>query len=161
MELMELSNYCINGECKNKKRQERWIKNDDLNRTIDRHEQQSRRNCSLVHGIKESKSKDTDVIVTEILNKPQQEKFTTVVDIDRSHRIGKLKKDKQSRSIIIKFSWYYIRNRVFENKKVERRWYQHNREPHSKTNANANQSKKRVFIQKCLDTPWKNFNEIT
>ena len=53
-----------------------------------------------------------------------------------------------------------MENFIFCAVKVERHWYQHNRESHSKTNANANQSKKRVFIQKCLDTGWKNFNEI-
>ena len=122
-----------------KKKQERWIKkNDDLNRVLDRQAQYSRRNCILVHGMKESENEDTDTVVTETLNELLQEKLTDI-DIDRSHRIGRLKKGKQSRPIIIKFARYNIRNRVFKNKKkVERHWYQHNREPHSKTNANAN-----------------------
>ena len=63
----------------------------DLNRVIDRHEQYSRRNCILVHGVKESENEDTDVVVTETLNELLQEKITDVV-IDRSHRIAKLKK---------------------------------------------------------------------
>ena len=80
---------------------------DDLNRVIDRHEQNSRRNCILVHGVKESENEDTDVVVTETLNELLQEKITDVV-IDRSHRIAKLKKGKHSRPIIIKFARYNI-----------------------------------------------------
>ena len=79
----------------------------DLNRVIDRHEQYSRRNCILVHGVKESENEDTDVVVTETLNELLQEKITDVV-IDRSHRIAKLKKGKHSRPIIIKFARYNI-----------------------------------------------------
>ena len=40
----------------------------DLNRVIDRQEQYSRRNCILVHGVKESENEDTDVVVRETLN---------------------------------------------------------------------------------------------
>ena len=80
---------------------------DDLNTVIDRHEQNSRRNCILVHGVKESENEDTDVVVTETLNELLQEKITDVV-IDRSHRIAKLKKGKHSRPIIIKFARYNI-----------------------------------------------------
>ena len=100
-----------------KKKQERWIKkNDDLNRVLDRQAQYSRRNCILVHGMKERENEDTDTVVTETLNELLQEKLTDI-DIDRSHRIGRLKKGKQSRPIIIKFARYNIRNIVFNNKK--------------------------------------------
>ena len=68
---------------------------------------------------KESENEDTDVIVKEILNELLQEKFANV-DIDRSHQIGTIKNIKQSRSIIIKFARYNIRNRVFKNKKKVR-----------------------------------------
>ena len=89
---------------------------DDLNRVIDRHEQYSRRNCILVHGVKESENEDTNVVVTETLNELLQEKLTDV-DIDQIHWLGKLRKGKQSRPIIIKFARYNIRNGVFKNKK--------------------------------------------
>ena len=62
---------------------------DDLNKTIDWHEQYFRRKFILVHG-KESENEDTDVIVKEILNEFLQEKFANV-DIDRSHQIGTIK----------------------------------------------------------------------
>ena len=89
---------------------------DDLNRVIDRQEQYSRRNCILVHGVKESENEDTDIVVMETLNELLREKLTDV-EIDRNHRIGKLKKGKQSRPIIIKFVRYNIRNRAFKNTK--------------------------------------------
>ena len=66
---------------------------DDLNRVIDRYEQYSRRNCILVHGVKESENEDTDTVVAETFNELLQEKLTDV-DIDRSHQIGKLKKGR-------------------------------------------------------------------
>ena len=91
-------------------------KDDDLNRAIDRHEQYSHKNCILVHGVNKSENEDTDVVVTETLNVLLQEKLTDI-DIDRSHRIGTLKKSKKSSPIIIKFARYNIRNRVFKNKK--------------------------------------------
>ena len=65
--------------------------------------------------MKESENEDTDTVVTETFNEFLQEKLTDI-DIDRSHWIGRLKKGKQSRPIIIKFARYNIRNRVFKNK---------------------------------------------
>ena len=70
-----------------------------MNRVIDRQEHYSRRNCILLPGLKESENEDTDTVVTETLNEILQEKLTDI-DIDRSHRIGRLKKGKQSRPII-------------------------------------------------------------
>ena len=66
--------------------------------------------------MKESDIEGTNTVVTKKLNELLQEKLTDI-DIDRSHRIGRLKKGKQSRPIIIKFARYNIRNRVFKNKK--------------------------------------------
>ena len=40
--------------------------------------------CILVHGVKESEHKDTDLIVTEALNELLQVKLTDI-DIDQSH----------------------------------------------------------------------------
>ena len=86
---------------------------DALNKVIDRQEQYSRRNCILLHGVKESENEDTDAVVTETLNELLLEKLTDI-DIDRSNRIGRLKKVKQSRPTIIKFAR--------KQEKVERHW---------------------------------------
>ena len=72
--------------------------------------------CILVHGVKESEHKDTDLIVTEALNELLQVKLTDV-DIDRSHRIGKPKKGKPSRPIIIKFARSYITKEYLKTRK--------------------------------------------
>ena len=101
----------INGlEQKTKKKDN---KIDDLNRVIDRQEQYLCRNCILLLGVEESENEDTNTVVTETLNEFLQEKLTDI-DIDR---IGRLKKGKQPRPIIIKFARYNNRNRVFKNKK--------------------------------------------
>ena len=70
----------------------------------------------LLHGVKESENEDTDTVVTEKLNELLQEKLTDI-HIDRSQRIGRLKKGKQSRPVIFKFARCNIRNKVFKNKK--------------------------------------------
>ena len=73
---------------------------------INRKEQYSRRISILWYGVKESENEDPDTVVTEILNELFQEKLT-----DRSHRVGRIEKGKQSRPIIIKLARYTIRNR--------------------------------------------------
>ena len=59
-----------------------------MDRSLDRHEQYSRKNCLLIHGVKENEKEDSDKIVIEIFEKEMQEKVSTN-DIDRSHRLGK------------------------------------------------------------------------
>ena len=78
---------------------------------IDNLEQYSRRNCLLIHGVKE----DQDQSGTNIMNRQTEDTDTKVLnllhdnlhlnihegDIDRSHRLGKAKADK-TRPIIVK-----------------------------------------------------------
>ena len=96
---------------------------------IDKLEQYSRRNCLLVNGIKEvyppnenvseetgelSPQENTDIAVLLLFN----EKLGVDVhikDIDRTHRIGRQKqKDKDALPIIVKFSNYNTRQKVFQ-----------------------------------------------
>ena len=97
---------------------------------IDELEQYSRRNCLLINGIKKadppkenvseetsevSTQENTDIAVLLIFN----EKLGVDVhikDIDRTHRIGKQKqKNKDApRPVIVKFSNYNTRERVFQ-----------------------------------------------
>ena len=72
-----------------------------MDRSLDRHEQYCRRNCLLIHGIKENKKEDTDEFIIEIFEKEMQEKVSAN-DIDRSHRLGKEHIGSSSRPIIIK-----------------------------------------------------------
>ena len=56
-----------------------------MDRSLDRHEQYSRRNCLLIHGVKENEKEDTDEVVIEFFEKEMED------DINRSHRLGKNK----------------------------------------------------------------------
>ena len=66
-----------------------------MDRSLDSHEQYSRRNCLLIHGVKENGKKDTGEVVKEIFEKEMQEKVS-VNDIDRSQRFGKKTYRKQT-----------------------------------------------------------------
>ena len=59
-----------------------------MDRSLDHHEQYSRRNCLLIHGVKENEKEDTDEVVTEFFEKEMKEKVSAN-DIDRSHGLGK------------------------------------------------------------------------
>ena len=52
-----------------------------MDRSLDRHEQYSRRNCLLIHGVKESEKEDTDEVVIEFFEKEMKEKLSAN-DID-------------------------------------------------------------------------------
>lgn len=84
---------------------------------LDSLEQYSRRNCLLVHGVIESPKEDC----TAVLMKLFKEKEITLLnpsEIDRTHRLGVPRGDaKNPRPIIIKFTSYGPRRRVFTNKK--------------------------------------------
>ena len=83
---------------------------------IETTEQYSRRNCLLLHGVKEGESESTDALamatVKEHLAISLDER-----DIDRSHRLGKPRSDGKPRPIIVKFARYNTRAAVFRVKK--------------------------------------------
>ena len=115
--------------------------------------------CILMLDVKESANEDSDAAMTEILNELLQEKLPDA-DIDWSHRIRKLKNCNQSSLSSSRLPDITLETESSKTKKVQRHYYQHNQEPHSKANANANQSKKWVLTQKCLDKGWKHFSKI-
>ena len=84
---------------------------------IDDLEQYSRRNCLLLHSVVETNAECTD----DIIIKTCAEELGIDVkqeDLDRSHRLGKVKSDdNKTRPIIVKFDRYAVRNKVFSNKK--------------------------------------------
>ena len=88
-----------------------------MNRSLDCHEQYSRRNCLLIHGVKESEKEDTDKVVIEFFEKEMKEKLSAN-DIDRSHRLGKKQTGSRPRPIIIKFISCNILNVIFRKKKI-------------------------------------------
>ena len=86
-----------------------------MDRSLDRHEQYSRRNCLLIHGVKENEKEDTDEVVIEFFEKEMEEKLSAN-DIDRSHRLGKEQSGTRPRPIIIKFTRYNVCNVIFRKK---------------------------------------------
>ena len=86
---------------------------DKADRSLDRQEQYSRRNRLLIHGIDEENQENIDEVVINVLKKEMDEE-----DIDRSHCLGNRKPDKSKpRPIIIKFSRYNVRAKIFKNKR--------------------------------------------
>ena len=87
---------------------------------LDDMEQYSRRNKPRVSGIPETDSEDLNKKVTELINdKLQATPPVTLGQIDRVHRVGK-KKENTPRAILVKFSTYNVRDKVFRSKKVLR-----------------------------------------
>ena len=87
----------------------------DVEQNVDRQEQYSRRNCLLIHGIKEERNENTDDIVVKFIQDDLQEEIN-FEDLDRTHRIGKVNNEK-SRPIIVKFARYNVRKKIFHNKR--------------------------------------------
>ena len=85
-------------------------------RLIDASEQYSRRNCVLLHGVKEEKNEKTDDIFINTISKQLGVKVEKS-DIDRSHRIGAPRTNGQHRAIIVKFARYNVRATVFRAKR--------------------------------------------
>ena len=86
-----------------------------LEKVSDDHEQYSRRNCSLIHGIEEDKDEFTDdVVVNKLQDKLELE--ISKNNIDRSHRIGK-PSPREKRPIIVKIIRYNDRYKAYSNKR--------------------------------------------
>ena len=79
------------------------MKVEDLEKKMERQEQYSRRNCILIHGLKEEKNESTDDRVLKLFREELNEDVL-LADLDRTHRIGK-KSDSSSkpRPVVKKF----------------------------------------------------------
>ena len=96
------------------------MKVEDLEKKMERQEQYSRRNCILIHGLKEEIDESTDDRVLKLFREELNEDVL-LADLDRTHRIGK-KSDSSSKPhpVIVKFARYKIRKKVFKSKKNSR-----------------------------------------
>ena len=83
---------------------------------MDRQEQYSRRNCILIHGLKEQNESTNDRVLE--LFREQLNEDTLLVDLDRTHRIWeKRHSNSKPHPVIAKFAQYNIREKVFRSKK--------------------------------------------
>ena len=64
------------------------MKVEDIEKNMDRKEQYSKRNCILIHGLKEEQNESIDDRVLELFREELNEDIL-LVDLDRTHRIGK------------------------------------------------------------------------
>ena len=80
-------------------------------------EQYSRRNCLLLHGVRENSNENTDDIVVKTISENLDIDIQKE-DLDRTHRVGKGNRaDGKARPIIIKFARYNVRRNVYSNKR--------------------------------------------
>ena len=92
-------------------------KNKSLTSDVDELEQYSRRNCLLLHGVQENENENTDDIVLKTMSEELDIEIKEN-DLDRTHRIGnRNRKDGKPRAIIVKFTRYATRNKIYSNKK--------------------------------------------
>ena len=84
---------------------------------MDRHEQYSRRNCLLIHGVKVNEKEDTDEVVIEFFEKELKEKLSAN-DIDRSHRLGKEQTGSIPWPIIMRCTRCNVCNVIFREEKI-------------------------------------------
>ena len=91
-------------------------KANDQSMVSEAHEQYSRRNCLLIHGVAESHGESTDSLVIDTMKKHLAVNLSPN-DLDRSHRLGPRRSDGRARPIIIKFSCYNVRASVYAAKR--------------------------------------------
>ena len=87
----------------------------NLEKKADDQKQYSRKKCLLIHELNETKARDKNEMVLDIINNKINIEMSQI-SIDRSHRLGK-GPGQRPRSIIVKFTRYKVRRHVFRNKK--------------------------------------------
>ena len=63
----------------------------EVDAVLDIHEQYSRRNCLLIHGVEEVEGEDTNELCIKVIEEDMNQTIKPE-DIDRSHRLGNPKK---------------------------------------------------------------------
>ena len=120
-----------------------------LENEVDSLEQYSRRNCLLIHGIKEEEKENVEAKVMDVVNTKLEVKLEHR-DFDRMHRLGKKTPNSKTkpRPIIVKFSSYRERKKVFSVKKNLKNF----KTPESNIVITENLTKKRyTLLNRCRD----------
>ena len=95
-----------------------------LEERADDQEQRSRNTCLLIHGVAESDNVETDDVILSVLNNDLNLPHISINDIQRSHRLGPIKRNDRllrsnkprCRPIIVKFLNFRTRQEVFKVK---------------------------------------------
>ena len=86
-----------------------------LEKQLDQAEQYSRRSCLRISGLKEEVNEDTDTLVISIASTIGSE--IQIADIDRSHRVGSPRQQRdRPRDVIVKFATYRARQNFFKRR---------------------------------------------
>ena len=91
---------------------------------MDRQKQYSRRNCILIHGLKEEKNERINDRILELFRKELNEDLL-LVDLDRTHLCVNRTKNSKPCPVIVKFVRYSICENVFKSKKTQGKEYWH------------------------------------
>lgn len=105
---------------------------ESLEGKIDDHEQRSRNQCLMFHGIEEIDAEKTDDLVLHIINNELELPDISIDAIQRSHRVGpkiqsqsvrqtrssQMATNPKMRPIIVRFTNYRDRLKVYKNKKA-------------------------------------------
>ena len=82
-----------------------------MRKKIESQEQYSRRNCILIHGLKEEKNESTDDKVLKLFRKKPSEDVS-LVDLERTQNWKKRDSNGKPCPVIVKFARYNIREKV-------------------------------------------------
>ena len=112
---LETENERLDKDIKELKKENKTLKSNvaKLEKAVDAGEQYSRRNSLRMSGIEEETGENTDRIVLDIARAIGSD--IDINEIDRSHGVGKPKVGK-AREIIIKFSTYRARQKLYTNR---------------------------------------------
>ena len=95
----------------------------EVDRTLYRQEQYSKRNGLLVHEVDRKNSEDTDQAIIDIIKNNIVGKII-IYNIDKTHHLGKHELDnKVPQPIIVKFAKYKVRSSVFKTRKKTCEYY--------------------------------------
>ena len=112
-------------------------KAENLEKEIDKHEQYSRRNYLLVHGIVETDDEVMDDLVIETISTKMNIEISPA-DLDRMQRVGKKKPGQNKpRPIIVELSRENASKKFFLTKKSERIQWKYNGRRNTKTLGNS------------------------
>ena len=95
----------------------------EVDKTLDRQEQYSKRNGLLVHEVDGKNNEDTDQAIIDIIKNNIVGKII-IYNIDKTHRLGKRELDnKVPQPIIVKCAKYKVRSSVFKTRKKTCEYY--------------------------------------
>ena len=123
-------------------------------------EQYSRRNCLRIAGVPENPSENTDVYV---IDSRAIEAEVSLDDIERSHHVGKPRNAGRPRDIIVKFSSYRTRRKLYEARtKTRDRGYRgvYINEDLTKSRSKLLLKARRMVKNKLLKSAWSSDGNI-